>query len=220
MTSFAELGRRISSWTTRLLLCALVLLAGWGFGRQVMEWWSVEPEGTPAGVAPQDLVQEIAAWEPQLELADGHWKMAWQGSAGSFPEALALLRDRCQSLVAGVPLPSDPPGPAEQHLLALLTDSPPVAEQHGRWSLYQKEGPLALVVGTRIAEEANNPVPGAARRRIVVWGVALPHGERGWATYAFHPVEAPDCPKTGRSHESQDGEKLGRKRDPTAGQGE
>ncbi len=189
MQSFAELANRISTWTTRLVLSVLVVLAGWGFGRQVMEWWAAGPAGGPAPAADGDL-EELSAREPQMVLSDGRWAMTWQGSAASQDEALAVLRARCQPLVAGAPLPADPPGPAEQRLLALLADTPPVAEQPGQWSLYQKEGPLALVVGTRTADIAGSPSAGAgsAQRRVVVWGLALPHGEADWRAYAFHPA--------------------------------
>lgn len=189
MTSFGELGRRISAWTTRLLLSVLVVLAGWGFGRQVMEWWAAEPAGKAASEPVQGLWEELAAWEPPLRLSDGHWTMAWQGTAASQDEAMAMLRARCQTLVAGAPLPAEPPGPAEQHLLAILSGSVPVAEQPGRWTLYQKEGPLALVVGTRPAGVVDTAsASGPPLYRVVVWGLALPHGEQGWAAYAFHPV--------------------------------
>ncbi len=203
MKSFAELARRISAWTTRLLFCALVVLAGWGFGRQVMEWWSAGPDSGGAGEAAQRVPEELAALEPQLVLSDGHWTMAWQGTATSRSEALALLQARCQPLVAGAPLPAGPPGPAERRLLSLLARSTPVAEQPGRWSLYQHEGPLALVVGTRTTGGGDNPRARAAGRRIVIWGVALPHGEQGWATYAFHPVQGRAFQEDGQNQSSQ-----------------
>lgn len=202
MSSFAELGRRMSAWTTRLVLCALVVLTGWGFGRQVMQWWSATGS-VPVGEPVQGVWEELAAAEPQLVLADGHWEMVWQGSAVSRQEALVLVRARCQRLLAEVPLPADPPGPAEQRLLTLLANTPPVAEQPGRWSLYQKEGPLAFVVGTRPTGAGDDEAPGAARRRIVVWGVALSHGELGWAAYAFHPVRRRASPGDRHGQESQ-----------------
>lgn len=196
MTTFAELARRISAWTTRLLLSAIVVLAGWGFGRQITEWWSVDPAGVPSGGPARGIADEISAGEPPLVLSDQHWVMTWQGAAPSRDEALARLRARCQSLVADAPFPAEPPGPAEQRLLALLAESVPVAEEPGRWGLYQKDGPLALVVGTRslAIPDGTAPTAGPLHRRVVVWGLAIPHGEQGWALYTFHPEPPPDAP--------------------------
>lgn len=190
MPSLAQLGERISAWTTRLVLSALVLLAGWGFGRQVMEWWAAEPAGDPGQGPAAALPEAVAAREPQLALSDGQWVMTWQGVAASREEALGMLRARCRPLVADAPWPAQPPGPAEQRLLALLADARPIAEQPGRWGLYQQEGALDLVVGTRLVGAATQAGPGAApsQRRVVVWGLAVPHGPHEWALYAFYPA--------------------------------
>ena len=47
---FAALAKRISSWTTNSLLTLLVLVAGLGFGRQVLKWWRADAS-PPAGRA-------------------------------------------------------------------------------------------------------------------------------------------------------------------------
>ena len=39
---FAGLAKRISAWTTRGLLTLMVLVAGLGFGRQVLKWWAAD----------------------------------------------------------------------------------------------------------------------------------------------------------------------------------
>jgi len=196
MTAFGQLAQRISAWTTRLLLCTLVLLAGWGFGRQVMQWWAAEPASSPGEGPAEGFPPEILAREPALVLSDQRWVMTWQGSASSREEALAMLRARCQPLAASAPLPAEPPGPAENRLLALLAHSVPVVEEAGRWSLFQNEGPLALVVGTRFVEAPGGAAAtlGPAHRRVVVWGLAIPHGPEGWAIYAFHPAARTDAP--------------------------
>ena len=51
--SFATLARRISAWTTRGLLTLMVLVAGFGLGRQVLRWWAddaapASPKSMPA----------------------------------------------------------------------------------------------------------------------------------------------------------------------------
>ena len=49
--NFGSLARRISTYTTRGILCAGVVVAGVAFGRQVMLWWGVEslPLGETGG---------------------------------------------------------------------------------------------------------------------------------------------------------------------------
>ena len=51
-SGFVRLARRISAWTTNGLLTVIILVAGLGFGRQVLHWWAADTRAKTASGTP------------------------------------------------------------------------------------------------------------------------------------------------------------------------
>ena len=123
--SFAALARRLSSITSRILLSAVIVIAGIGVGRQILSWWreaADAPQQAPlpvAGLGDPSAVHEIV-------LADRPWaivQQSFQGDAGEAADALLGACHRAAEATEAMPLP--PPGPEEQQLLDRLERARP-----------------------------------------------------------------------------------------------
>ncbi|MCR4414407.1 MAG: hypothetical protein NUV77_18465 [Thermoguttaceae bacterium] len=186
----ARLARRISAWTTRGLLSAIILVAGLGFGRQVLRWWSDEAAApTQTAGLPGTVGAAGLAGPSRFEVGQKGWAVVQHIAAGSREEAAAALRAECRKLTSSAPLPADRPGPAEQRLLETLAQRRPVDESPDQWQLYELEGPAVLVAGTKSCaapEAERNPGVAWTGRRVVTWGIAVPQPDRGWTLYAVH----------------------------------
>ncbi len=194
-----RLARRISAWTTRGLLSAIILVAGLGFGRQVLRWWSEDaraPAPTPG--LPDRLRPADPAGPSRLGVGPKGWLVVQHLAVGSRAQALAALRAECRRLTPVAPIPADAPGPAEHRLLETLAVRHPVDESPGQWQLYELDGPAALVAGTRscAAPEAGEVSRVAwTGQRVVTWGIAVPQPDRGWTLYAFHAATTSRAPE-------------------------
>jgi hypothetical protein len=199
-SGFALLARRISSWTTRGLLSALILVGGLAFGRQVTRWWRADEAGSLA--PPPQLAMTEGLGDParphRLQFGDLPWAVVRQTVVGSRDEAAAVLRTSCRELTASGELPEDTAGPSEQQLLALLAKRAAVAEERGRWQIHELEGGFPMVVGSRIGADSTRPSEGGQvadpPRRVVTWGLAIPTPEQSWSLYTFHPARSGSGP--------------------------
>ena len=193
-TGFALLARRISSWTTRFVLSAMILVAGLAFGRQVLDWWAAdeaEPTDNPLTLAMTDRLGDPT--QPHhLEFGDARWALVRETVLGTRQQAVAALRARCRELAVSSGLPDDVPAPSEDQLLASLRGQRPVAEEPGRWSLYELKAGFPMVAGVRGGASGSEPGPeeevAGGPPRVVTWGLAAPTGEQAWTLYAFHPA--------------------------------
>jgi hypothetical protein len=194
----ARLGARISAWTTRGLLSAIILVAGVGFGRQVLRWWADEASAPAETPGPPDTVGAAGLAGPsRLEVGQKGCVLVRHVAAGSREQAAAALRDECRQLTPSAPFPTDAPSPAEQRLLDTLAHRQPVDESPDQWQLYELDGPAVLVAGTRsCAAPKVDARAGVAwtGRRVVTWAMAVPQGDRGWTLYAFHPAATSCAP--------------------------
>lgn len=203
----ARLAGRISAWTTRGVLSAMILVIGLGFGRQVIVWWADDrSERSAASEASEADSKAPPPPDPapyRLELGDKDWTILQQQAAGSRAQASAALRARCRQITAQAPLPADDAGPAERRFLETIAGRRPVDEAPGQWQLFEIDGPFLLVAGTRFRGGAEAD---AGRRvappecRVVTWGMAVPHGPQGWTLYAFHAA-APSTEPLGAAPE-------------------
>ncbi len=195
-SGFALLAKRISSWTTRGLLSALILVAGLAFGRQVIHWWRADEAGAMA--PPPQVAMTEGLGDPmrahRLEFGDLPWAVVRQTVVGSRDEAAAALRASCRELTVSGDLPEDVAGPSEQQFLASLAERAPVVEAPGRWQIHELEGGFPMVVGTRIGADPTRPVEGDqvadTGHRVVTWGLAIPTPEQSWSLYTFHPTSS------------------------------
>lgn len=195
-TDYARLAKRISSITTDCLLTAVVLVAGLGFGRQVLRWWAAEPAepaAAPRPVEPADGLGDPSRLHV-FQFGDQPWSLRRQSVSGGRQAAAAALRANCREVVRGGRLPDGKPGEAEGKLLSRLAATDPAEQEPGKWRLYELQGAFPMTVGTRPRAAAghrpgkNLAPPG---HRVVVWGMALPTGPDAWAVVSFQPEVAP-----------------------------
>ncbi|MBN2473595.1 MAG: hypothetical protein JXB62_03225 [Pirellulales bacterium] len=193
-SGYARLARRITTVTTNCLLSAIVLVAGLGFGRQVLTWWQVEAAdevGAAGPIQPADglgdpLRQHI------LQFGDQAWSLTRQSVAGDKQTAAAVLRRNCRQVVQRVDSPSEQPAEAEILLLAHMARREPCEQEPDRWRLYELDSVIPVVVGTRsIAGEASaSTIQGQSEddQRVVAWGMTTPASDAMWTVYTFQPA--------------------------------
>jgi hypothetical protein len=209
--TFGVLAKRISVWTTKGVLCTLVVIAGLGLGRDVVLWWrsevvtpSVEETRLPLTDALDDLDQVH-----ELQFGDLPWRFSRLSVTGSKDAAMMVLQKECRQSMLEDASPQGLPGPAEKKLLARLQHQKPIAEERGRWRLYELAGNCPMVAVIRdqtsgvgewneaVQSDASNAekqerapasrVPCVATEgpRVVTWGLAVPTGKQTWNLYTF-----------------------------------
>jgi hypothetical protein len=211
---FAALAKRISSWTSKGLASALVLVAGLAFGTQVLQWWRADKDSSDSPVEPVAAADGLGdpAREHHLRFGDNPWSMTRRTVAAAKPDALAMLRATCaESIRSGDALPAtvwddfqSRPTAAEQQWLIALAGRQPVQQESGRWALYELEEPNLMVVGTRSVgkeeggrrkEEIGAASPRSSfilppssfpsGSRVVTWGLAIPGEGSQWTLYTL-----------------------------------
>jgi hypothetical protein len=203
---FAALAKRISAWTSRILLTLLVLVAGLGFGRQVLTWWAADrqPENA-AAVLPYDPLGDPTQLHT-LQFGDSSWSLRRRSIIGDKQRAAEQLRAACREVLASrKPRPAVAPGvgattgrgfmkapdASERDFLAFLSTSTPVDQKPGQWRLYELREGFPMSVG--VARPSAAPAESAEPRvnlaqmgyRVVIWGVAIPSGTDGWTLCTF-----------------------------------
>lgn len=199
---YARLAKRISAITTNCLLTAIVLIAGLGFGRQVLKWWAgdgEEPVAASRAAQGTDGLGDPARLHV-LQFGDQTWSLRRQSIFGDKRAAAIALRANCREVVRQGGWPTDRPPKSERELLSRLAASEPVEQESAAWRLYELDEAFPMVVGTRRpADEADRPASkrvSATADRIVTWGLAIPDGADAWTVCTFQP-------------ESSSGEKAG-----------
>ncbi len=198
---YAALARRLAQWTTKGLLTALIFVAGLGFGREALRWWSGRDSRDLAGpLAPADGLGDPSRRQ-ELLFGNSSWQIDAESLLGDHARAMAVLVERCRQSAAASPLPGEPLRPGETQFLHYLRSQSPVRSQTGSCLVYQLEGAFPMAVGLRAcagpetacgagvppAEAAGTAAPqkrGAKGRqpvgesgfRVVTWGMAIPRG--------------------------------------------
>ncbi len=188
---FAALAGRISRWTSRVLLSAVVVAAGVGFARQVLQWWrddaaaSAPPSFPAPGVGDPWATHEVIVGEQPWSIV----RQAFEGDAEAAVDALLAACRTAAGETDGGPLP--PPGPEERDLLARLAAGEPDAHAPGGVSLYSLPDGFPMVVGTRPGDQGGPAGVGAQPPdrdpRIAAWGIAVPATPTNWSLYTFRP---------------------------------
>ena len=180
---YAQLATRISSFTTKCMLTGIVLVAGLGFGRQVLQWWAEEEASRGGLVQTADGLGDPL--RPHLlQFGDLPWSLRRQTVVGPKEAAVAALRQIGLSTVRennDTELPDGKPTEAERKLLAQLATRKPVAEEPGRWALYESEENLPMIV-------ASAGDPSTSGCRIVTWGFAIAADSDAWTVCTFQPA--------------------------------
>ncbi len=197
-----RLAERITSYTSKGIVSAVILVAGLGFGRQVLLWWGDTPP-VPLPATEESRVDARSTDGGRVVRVGEHaWSMRIHSVAGGADEAAAKLRAACRALADATAPAGRAAGEAEQTLLARLDDAEPCETGPHGWELFEIRQGVLLAVATLTGpptadEEGSLVVP---RRRVVTWGLALPRTEVQWSVYTFQPdtVEKPET--TGRDH--------------------
>jgi len=186
-SGYRRLAGRITAWTSKGLLTAVVLVAGIGFARQVLLWWAEDAAASNEGLLTAKAAEGLGdpARPHILQFGDQPWTVRRQSFAGDRQRASALLRADCRQVVCRQGLPDLPAAKAETELLARLRSQEPVEQAPGRWQLYEQDDAFPMAVGVR-----QGLVPPS--RRVVTWGLALPTGTDAWTLYTFSPGGAPE----------------------------
>jgi hypothetical protein len=180
------LAQRITAWTSKGILTAVIVVAGLGFGRQVLRWWAKDQGETSRATSEMavDSVDESPA--RLLQFGTLKWSIGWRPVSGTREDAARALQRTCQELIPRAKLPDDAPGPSETRLLATLAAQRPVVDQPGQWRLDALDEGLPMVVGTRPGAPvgtAPEETRAAGASRVVLWGLALPASPQSWTLY-------------------------------------
>jgi len=190
---FATVAKRISSWTTNGLLTAIVLLAGLGFGRQILTWWAAD--ASAAGNTALGSVMDALGDRGQLSMiqfGDNCWSLRRRSIRGDKSKAIEQLRAACREVLRAEPSTAQPPQAEEEKFLTSLTETMPIDQKPNQWRLYEFHAALPMAVGLarpiRTVEQASSSAPGNLARagyRVVTWGIAVPTGETQWTLCIF-----------------------------------
>jgi hypothetical protein len=171
--SFQSVARRYGNFATNVLVTGVIFIVGLAFGREVISWWRSDSSATQtmpitAGIGDHD---PVAAVDHQLlEFGDFPFVLTRQEVVGDLTEVLEQLRNACRAGVdSSQPLAREF-GPAEQRMLDAAKRLTPVQQQANRWSIYQIDTPLPMVVGVR-SFDSQVATPD---QRVVSWGLAVP----------------------------------------------
>lgn len=185
------LARRIRDWTSRGLVSAIILGAGLAMGMEVTRWWASDG-GVPAGQPAESVAGLADSAQPLLvEFGDCRWSFSRQVISCSPEKAMIALQARCGEIArrASPALPA--PGEEERRLFRSIAGKKPVAEEQGRWALYELSEPLPMVVAIQSAEPASlagdSHASAAPNGRVVAWSIGVPAGPDAWTLLTFSP---------------------------------
>jgi len=202
-TGFATLAKRISDWTTKCILSAVVLVAGLVFGRQVLDWWAADQQAAPVSHRPVTVGHGIAdsPGPHHIQFGESPWRLTRRSFVGDREEAIAALRSDCRKAIAACSFPEGAAPEAENSLLESLAEREPVDAEPGEWELYELDGPYAMVAGTRQDPLRSDPTKrnqvARAVRRVVIWGLGVPVRPQTWTLDTFHLAGWSDRPVVG-----------------------
>src|SRR5262245_17073687 len=177
--------RRLTGWTSNLLVTGIVLVAALGVGRQLTRWWRVDPQNeTSSHIPDPGAVGE--AGDQRLSLEFGHgYSLRRIEVKGDAETATEKLQAECREIAENSPLPSQPPTDGEQRFLARTSDRPPLEEKAGKWQIHRFDGKLPLLVAVRL--DAANP-------RVVAWGLTVPSDEEACTLLVYEAGAAASGP--------------------------
>ncbi len=194
---FAAVATQISSWTTKGLLTAIVLLAGLGFGRQILTWWAADatspgnPANGPAMGALGDP-RQLAT----IQFGDDCWSLRRRSITGDKAKAVEQLRAACREVLQAGPPAVQAPRAEEEEFLAFLSNAIPVDQKPNQWRLYEFHAALPMAVGLvrpGAIGAQTSPARGnlaQAGYRVVTWGIAVPTAEAAWTLCTYQSATA------------------------------
>lgn len=175
---FGRLARRITAWSGNFLATCVILILGFTFGRQVLQWWhnAPEPQSVSPKASPGALQPLTDPTLPHLlEFGDLPIQVTRVVFEGDETAALVQLRRRCRKVASRSDLPQRRALHASTQLLHRLDKLHPV-EQGSGWKIYQTGGPVLMVLAVRIvAVDKGAKVGNVSNESVVSWGLGLRH---------------------------------------------
>jgi len=191
-TGFALVAKRLAGWTSNLLVTAIVIVAALTFGRQLSDWW-----GTNADDAHKNpLLSNGHVESPQLgndqathlvDFGDLRIALGRKSLTGDKEHVFATLRQECRAAIGQGSLSTRQPGPMETKMLQHAAELKPVEQESGKWSMYQLDGPIPMVV---VVQDRSQRVAETGQR-VVSWGLAFPIELEGklWTLFTCVPAD-------------------------------
>jgi hypothetical protein len=190
---------RITAWTSRGILTAVILVAGLSFGRQVLQWWRADETGPIAAGRAADSggLLDPSFGPVELRFGDLDARLAVRKMTGAQSEAAAALRAMAVETMPRAAEPTKPALDAERRLVAKLANEESIAEKAGSWRLHALSKDVPVLIGIRLGGESR--ANGRADRndcaesewsrrvegRIALWAVGVPSSTDGWTLYTF-----------------------------------
>jgi hypothetical protein len=145
---FGRLARRISAYTTKSLISVMLVVIALAFGREVLHWWReggiAAPHGPSAKVEPtSDVAPRV------LRFGNQAWSIQRQEFPGRQAATPAALQATCRTAIEMSQPRSEEADADELELLRRLAAEKPIAEEPGRWRIYQWGGASSVLIGTR-----------------------------------------------------------------------
>jgi len=190
---YAGVALRISRLTINIFATAVVLILLLLLGQNLGDLWRSSTTNPAMGL-PQTSTTVPHDGAATIEFGEGELVLMQSQVAGDAAAVVKELRRVCRAAAAGAESdPGDPPGIAELRLLRMLTPETPVEQLDPQTEVFLLSGAIPLAVVTKngvLAADAGGSAEGkvaSLRRRVVVWGIAIPRGTNAWTVYAFHP---------------------------------
>ncbi|GEM_PF-5964648 len=193
-----DLSRRIATWSCNFLATLLVLVAGIGFGRQVLRWWYETDPPRPklpqipsssAGLAGGfHAVDDPTLGVTELTFGGSPWVWTRGETSGSAETAYKRLTSLVQSRTSRASLPADSIPESESRLLERIGEWETWSEEAGRLRVLGLRKPIPVVMGIRMLDrqsEGADKLWDPSRARIVCWGFAIPEAENRWRLDVF-----------------------------------
>lgn len=195
-----SLGRRLSRRALDLLVVAFLVTVGLSVGRQLIDWWRIDPSAVTPDLSSLNPVELDWSRTPvTLQFGDAATALQRIPFVGNRKQLDAELTRIGQSIVTTVEVTSSRMEDTEKDWLAVLREAPPVFWDSTRGNVYRRHEPLPSFVATRFVEPQRVVKPQTAiattddeptTQRIVGWGLAFPTSPGDWTIYVFHPDSA------------------------------
>ncbi len=163
----------------------MLLVMALGFGREVLHWWhdGAGPQGV-ANSRSSDASPDTAAAQV-LSFGNQGWSIRRREFAGRQADVPAALLALCRLAIADTAPRGDSADSAEQDVLKRLAAEKPVAEEPGRWRLYEWSEGFPIAVGTRRGSATLRTSLAEPLYRVVIWGMGVPAAANAWTLYVF-----------------------------------
>ena len=192
---YANLGRRITNWTSNLLATAIVIVIALVAGTQLISYWV--PNGARAEVADSELADAWPALDAcSLQFGAAPFELIREQMTGDEEAVKLQLQNHCRRVLEDDPLPARAIGPQEQKMIESSVELIPVEQRAGKWRIFHSQkfavesdggqaelsSQLPIVLGIRDDCPDQSSESGMTSR-LVVWGIALAGEDETWTTY-------------------------------------